>query len=186
MWAALSRFREFAPTADDGLVGAALAGLAAAVLLGPRATGLGRARLMGLIVVCLIAAHAALHGAGQFFLFAVNRADAVTLLPPLWAAMSGLAGLWAWSASRGPGRWLGPLAHGAVVVALPAAAAGQLTSRLPAMMFTATLFCLASTAGGLVVSYSPNFPAGATIIIIAGLLYLGSLAFSSIHETAPE
>lgn len=61
------------------------------------------------------------------------------------------------------------------LLALPAATAGQLTSRLPAMMFTATLLCLISTSGGLVISYTPNFPASATIIIIAGLLYLCSL-----------
>jgi zinc transport system permease protein len=57
------------------------------------------------------------------------------------------------------------------LLALPAAAAGQLTSRLPAMMFVATLFCLASTTGGLVISYIPDLPAGATIILIAGILY---------------
>jgi zinc transport system permease protein len=68
------------------------------------------------------------------------------------------------------------------LLALPAAAAGQLTSRLPAMMLVATLFCLISTTGGLVISYSPNLPAGATIIIIAGFLYLGSLAVSQIRR----
>lgn len=57
------------------------------------------------------------------------------------------------------------------LLALPAAAAGQLTSRLPAMMFVATLFCLTSTTGGLIISYMPDLPAGATIILIAGILY---------------
>lgn len=68
------------------------------------------------------------------------------------------------------------------LLALPAAAAGHLTTRLPAMMLVAALLCLLSTAGGLVVSYSPNLPAGATIIIIAGLLYLCSLAFASLRR----
>ncbi|MCL7489086.1 MAG: metal ABC transporter permease [Desulfobulbaceae bacterium] len=64
------------------------------------------------------------------------------------------------------------------LLALPAATAGQLTTRLPAMMLAATLLCFISTTGGLVISYTPNLPAGATIIIIAGLLYLLSLAVS--------
>jgi zinc transport system permease protein len=64
------------------------------------------------------------------------------------------------------------------LLALPAATAGQLTSRLPAMMIMATLLSLVSTTGGLVISYSPNLPAGATIIMIAGLLYLGSILFT--------
>lgn len=68
------------------------------------------------------------------------------------------------------------------LLALPAATAGQLTSRLPAMMFAATLFCLISTIGGLVVSYSPNLPAGATIIIIAGTLYLFSVIFGKLRR----
>lgn len=68
------------------------------------------------------------------------------------------------------------------LLALPAATAGQLTRRLPAMMFTASLLCLISTTGGLVVSYTPNLPAGATIIIIAGLLYLGSLFLAKIRR----
>jgi zinc transport system permease protein len=68
------------------------------------------------------------------------------------------------------------------LLALPAASASQLTSRLPAMMIVATLFCFISTTGGLVVSYSPNLPAGATIIIIAGFLYLGSLIFSHLRR----
>jgi len=59
------------------------------------------------------------------------------------------------------------------LLALPAAAAGQLTSRLPTMMLLAVLLSLASTTGGLIISYSPNLPAGATIIMIAGFLYIG-------------
>ena len=68
------------------------------------------------------------------------------------------------------------------LLALPAATAGQLTTRLPAMMMVATLLCLISTTGGLVISYAPDLPAGATIIIIAGLLYLGSLFFVRIKR----
>lgn len=59
------------------------------------------------------------------------------------------------------------------LLSLPAAAAGKLTVRLPAMIVLAVLLSLASTAGGLVISYAPNLPAGATIVIVAALLYLG-------------
>jgi zinc transport system permease protein len=71
------------------------------------------------------------------------------------------------------------------LLALPAATAGQLTSRLPAMMMVASLLCLVSTTGGLMVSYSSNLPAGATIIIIAGLLYLGSVVIARIRQHHP-
>ncbi len=58
------------------------------------------------------------------------------------------------------------------LLALPAAAAGRLTTRLPAMMLVSTLFCLLATGGGLMVSYRPDLPAGATIIMMAAALYL--------------
>ncbi len=68
------------------------------------------------------------------------------------------------------------------LLALPAAAAGQLTTRLPAMMFTATLLCLISTTGGLVISYIPDLPAGATIILIAGILYFVCSFYDKIKQ----
>ncbi|GAB4342469.1 MAG: metal ABC transporter permease [Desulfobulbaceae bacterium] len=64
------------------------------------------------------------------------------------------------------------------LLALPAAAAGQLTRRLPPMMFLAVFLSLASTSGGLALSYGPDLPAGATIILIAGGLYIASLMLS--------
>lgn len=60
------------------------------------------------------------------------------------------------------------------LLALPAATAGQMTTRLPAMMLLAVLLCALSTTGGLFLSYAPNLPAGATIVILAGALYLAS------------
>lgn len=57
------------------------------------------------------------------------------------------------------------------MLTLPAAAAGQLVRRLWQMMFTAISLCLLTTTGGLAISYEPDFPAGATIIILAGLVY---------------
>jgi zinc transport system permease protein len=61
------------------------------------------------------------------------------------------------------------------LLALPAATAGQMTTRLPAMMLLAILLCAVSTTGGLFISYAPNLPAGATIVMLAGFLYLASI-----------
>ena len=58
------------------------------------------------------------------------------------------------------------------LLALPAATAGRLTARLPTMITVATLLCICATVGGLGISYSPDLPAGATIILAAGALYL--------------
>jgi len=58
------------------------------------------------------------------------------------------------------------------LLALPAAAAGRLTTRLPAMMLASTLLCLLATGGGLALSYQPDLPAGATIIMLAAALYI--------------
>jgi len=45
------------------------------------------------------------------------------------------------------------------------------------MMVLATLFGAVFTTSGLVVSYGPNLPAGATIIVIAGAVYLFATVF---------
>ena len=58
------------------------------------------------------------------------------------------------------------------LLALPAATAGRLTSRLSTMILVSTLFCALSTLGGLTLSYAPNLPAGATIILTAASIYL--------------
>lgn len=57
------------------------------------------------------------------------------------------------------------------MLTLPAAAAGQMVKRLWQMMVAAVLLCLFCTTGGLAVSYQPDFPAGATIIILTGMVY---------------
>jgi len=74
------------------------------------------------------------------------------------------------------------------LLALPAATAGQMTTRLPTMMLLATLLSLFSTTGGLVASYSPNLPAGATIIIFAGILYIGGSLIGRMghHRDLPQ
>lgn len=58
------------------------------------------------------------------------------------------------------------------LLALPAATAGRLTNRLPTMILLASLLCVCATVGGLSISYSPDLPAGATIILAAGAIYL--------------
>jgi len=58
------------------------------------------------------------------------------------------------------------------LLTLPAAAAGRMTSRLPSMIFVAFLLCLVSTIGGLALSYKPDLPASAIIILLAGFIYL--------------
>jgi zinc transport system permease protein len=58
------------------------------------------------------------------------------------------------------------------LLTLPAAVAGQWTRSLAMMMLTATLLGSLLTVGGLGLSYGPDLPAGPTIILLAGALYL--------------
>ena len=61
------------------------------------------------------------------------------------------------------------------LLTLPAATARHYARSLGQMMLLASLLGAVFTTSGLVVSYGPNLPAGATIIVIAGIAYL--LAF---------
>lgn len=58
------------------------------------------------------------------------------------------------------------------LLTLPAAVAGHFSRRLWQMMLLATFFSLLFTLGGLGISYTPELPAGATIIVLAGVAYL--------------
>jgi zinc transport system permease protein len=58
------------------------------------------------------------------------------------------------------------------LLTLPAAIAGQFTATLRGMMVVASLLAVSFTTAGLAVSYSPDLPAGATTIVIAGGAYL--------------
>ncbi|MBE0621199.1 MAG: metal ABC transporter permease [Burkholderiales bacterium] len=58
------------------------------------------------------------------------------------------------------------------LLTLPAAIASQYARSLAAMMFAATLLGVTFTGAGLALSYEPDLPAGATIILLAGLAYL--------------
>ncbi len=58
------------------------------------------------------------------------------------------------------------------LLGLPAAAAGAVSKNLWQMMLISTLLTAISTAGGLAISYGPNLPAGATIVLVSGGVYL--------------
>jgi zinc transport system permease protein len=58
------------------------------------------------------------------------------------------------------------------LLTLPVAVAGHFARRLWHMMALATLFSIAFTVLGLAISYQPDLPAGATIIVLAGAVYL--------------
>jgi len=61
------------------------------------------------------------------------------------------------------------------LLTLPAAIASQYLQRLAPIMVLATILGMLFTSGGLALSYTPDLPAGATIILVAGTAYLVSL-----------
>lgn len=62
------------------------------------------------------------------------------------------------------------------LITLPAAVAGEFTKRLWHMMLLSATLTVFFTTAGLALSYGPNWPAGATIIVIAGAVYLVAVA----------
>lgn len=68
------------------------------------------------------------------------------------------------------------------LLTLPSAAAIRLTSRLWQATAVSMVFCLLCVVGGLMVSYGPEWPAGATVVECAGLLYLSVLGFQRFRE----
>jgi zinc transport system permease protein len=58
------------------------------------------------------------------------------------------------------------------LLSLPAAIAGQYTRTLGKMMMLAILLGFIFTTGGLALSYHPDLPAGATIVLLTGCGYL--------------
>ena len=58
------------------------------------------------------------------------------------------------------------------LLTLPAATASHFARSLGQMMFLASLLGAVFTTSGLIVSYGPDLPAGATIVVIAGAFYL--------------
>ena len=67
------------------------------------------------------------------------------------------------------------------LLTLPAAIAAQYTRTLGRMMLLATLLGMLFTMSGLALSYQPDLPAGATIILVAGLCYLLSTLYSNLQ-----
>jgi manganese/iron transport system permease protein len=63
----------------------------------------------------------------------------------------------------------------AALLVTPAAAAYQLTSRFAPMMSLAALFGAASTVGGLYLSYYVRASSGATIVLLATLLFFAAI-----------
>jgi ABC-type Mn2+/Zn2+ transport system permease subunit len=64
----------------------------------------------------------------------------------------------------------------AALLVTPAAAAYQLTSRFAPMMALAAVFGSVSTVGGLYLSYYVRASSGATIVLLATLLFFAAIA----------
>ena len=64
------------------------------------------------------------------------------------------------------------------LLTLPAATAGQFTRSLWKNMILATVLTIVIMTVGLAVSFGPNLPAGATMIIVAGIVYLAALVIA--------
>lgn len=58
---------------------------------------------------------------------------------------------------------------------LPSASAAQFVSSIKRMMLLSIFFSMVITTAGLMFSYQPDLPSGATIIILAGIVYLLSV-----------
>ena len=58
------------------------------------------------------------------------------------------------------------------LLTLPAAVASRVSRRMWQMILLSTFLVAALTVGGLAVAYEPDLPAGATIVVLAGALYL--------------
>lgn len=63
------------------------------------------------------------------------------------------------------------------LLTLPVAVANVFAKTLTKIMLLATLLSALFTTSGLALSYSPDLPAGATIIIVAGAVYLITIVF---------
>jgi manganese/iron transport system permease protein len=72
----------------------------------------------------------------------------------------------------------------AALLVTPAAAASQLTKRFIPMMLLACAFGVVSTVGGLYASYELHASSGATIVLLATLLFFAALAFAELRRRA--
>jgi zinc transport system permease protein len=60
------------------------------------------------------------------------------------------------------------------LLTLPVAVAGQMAHSMGRIMILSSILCAVFTTGGLALSYAPNLPAGATIIVLAAAAYLAA------------
>lgn len=68
------------------------------------------------------------------------------------------------------------------LLTLPAAVAGHYVHSLGRMMLIATLLSAVLSIAGLALSYGPDLPAGPTIILLAGAVYVSSAVISRILD----
>jgi len=68
------------------------------------------------------------------------------------------------------------------LLTLPGATAGLVARRLTAMIVLASLLAGAVSLGGLALSYGPGWPAGATIVELAALLYIGVAGVTGVRR----
>ena len=68
------------------------------------------------------------------------------------------------------------------LLTLPVAIAGRFSKHLYQMMILSVIFCAVLTTAGLAVSYSPDLPAGATIVVLAGAAYLVTMIVFGIKK----
>ncbi len=71
----------------------------------------------------------------------------------------------------------------AALLVTPAAAAYQLTSRFAPMMALSAVFGAASTVGGLYLSYYVRASSGATIVLLATLLFFAAIGLKQLRRT---
>jgi zinc transport system permease protein len=67
------------------------------------------------------------------------------------------------------------------LLVLPAAAATELAGSIDRMMWLAVLLNCAITFAGLGISYGPDLPTGATMVIVAGAVYVAVIVFGRIR-----
>ncbi|MDD5697923.1 MAG: metal ABC transporter permease [Victivallaceae bacterium] len=68
------------------------------------------------------------------------------------------------------------------MLTLPAAVAGQFTRRLWSMMLWSVILSVLFTSSGLMLSYKIEMPSGPTIVVIAGVCYLGALIYRKVQS----
>jgi len=67
------------------------------------------------------------------------------------------------------------------LLTLPAAIAAQYVRTVGRMMVLATVLGMVFNTAGLYIAYEPDLPAGATIILVAGMAYLLSTLYTGLR-----